>query len=325
MFDPIIEEHSDVEEHDEAMVSSEELPHPSENAEPKSPSHSSSPANENARKELQTHELLALLSCFLCPAAGAWLLHAIRSQLSRPSEGLVSNYNLTVFLLAAEIRPLSHLIKIIQGRTLYLQRIVTAESQPEQLSGLNITSTEIIDLTKRLEDLESHVADSAVAAETQQQQQQAEQMSNPAMTETAEQLNSDVRAELDALNRAVRKYEKRTTVSAVQTEARLQDLEARLQDAIVLAAAAQRSAASKPNNFILTLLNLGSAVIVLPMQMIWEVTRLPIRAATWALSFTRLPYPGDSKTERSRKERERVRRVRSSGVGMTGKGGKRVM
>lgn len=52
--------------------------------------------------------------------------------------------------------------------------------------------------------------------------------------------------ELDALNRAVRRYEKRTTISSLQTEARLQDLECRLKDVVVLAAAAQRNAEQQP-------------------------------------------------------------------------------
>ena len=46
---------------------------------------------------------------------GAYLLHTIRGQLTRPSEGLVSDYNLTIFLCAAEIRPVSHLIKMIHA------------------------------------------------------------------------------------------------------------------------------------------------------------------------------------------------------------------
>jgi len=44
--------------------------------------------------------------------------------------------------------------------------------------------------------------------------------------------------ELDALNRAVRRYEKRATLQAFQTESRLKDIESRLNDAVSLAAAA---------------------------------------------------------------------------------------
>ncbi|KIH92922.1 hypothetical protein SPBR_02454 [Sporothrix brasiliensis 5110] len=78
---------------------------------------------ETALKELYRHETLALLSCFAAPIAGAYLLHALRSQLTRPSEGLVSNFNLAVFILAAEL---------VKSRTLHLQRIVHVNPYREE-------------------------------------------------------------------------------------------------------------------------------------------------------------------------------------------------
>ncbi|KLU87479.1 hypothetical protein MAPG_06479 [Magnaporthiopsis poae ATCC 64411] len=83
-------------------------------------------ARHTALRELYFHEITALLMCFLSPVVGASILHGIRTQLSRPSEGLVSNYNLTVFLLAAEIRPVRHLMCLVQARTIHLQRVVLA-------------------------------------------------------------------------------------------------------------------------------------------------------------------------------------------------------
>ena len=63
------------------------------------------------------HEMMALAWCFAFPALSSYLLHTIRGQLSRPSEGLVSDYNLTIFLFAAELRPISHLIGMVRART----------------------------------------------------------------------------------------------------------------------------------------------------------------------------------------------------------------
>ena len=327
LFDSIIEEHSDDEEQDEnAIASSQELPQPSDNPEAKDSTSKGHPtAAEDAQKELQAHELLALISCFLCPMAGAWLLHAIRSQLSRPSEGLVSNYNLTVFLLAAEVRPASHLIKMIQGRTLYLQRVANTNSTNQPSDSTFTPSTDLIDLTKRLEDLETHVADSALKAEKQQatntDPSPSTNPTDPLPASTTDQITTTVRtslqSDLDALNRAVRKYEKRTTLTTLQTEQRLQDLESRLQDALVLAAAAQRSVAKRPDdNFLLVLLNWVSAAIVLPMQVGWEMATVPMRAVSWGFSFTRSPYA-------AKREREREgmrRRVRGGGAGYQGVG-----
>lgn len=241
---------------------------------------------EAAQQELRMHELLALSSCFLFPAVGAWLLHAIRGQLSRPSEGLVSNYNLTVFLLASEIRPVSHLVKMIQARTLFLQKVVNASPNEDNQKP---DSGHVIDLAKRVEELEAHIADSvesssksaASATDTT-----AAKTTAQAVSETRKSLQPD----LDALNRAVRRYEKRTTISSLQTEARLQDLESRLKDVVVLAAAAQRNAENQPKNYMLILLNWMCAVVVVPAQGVWYFVLLPMRAVEWITDFARKSF-----------------------------------
>lgn len=227
----------------------------------------------DSTSELRIHELLALFSCFVFPAVGAWLLHTIRSQLSRPSEGLVSNYNLTIFLLASELRPISHLIKMIQARTLYLQRTLNTSTT----AGDSPPSSTIRDLTSRLNDLEAHVAAAANTA------------TNPSSPPTTAQLTTEVRKyiqpDLDALNRAVRRYEKRATLLTMQTESRLQDLEARMSDAITLAAAAERSSYSKTSRrgSAFVLLDWICAAVVLPVQAAWTVASLPAKVASTAL------------------------------------------
>ena len=287
-FDTITEEKSDDENQAPASLSRQNgsPSQQSEDCDARVPPHEQRTSIEAAQKELQMHELLALFSCFLFPAIGAWLLHAIRGQLSRPSEGLVSNYNLTVFLLASEIRPVSHLVKMIQARTLRLQRQVNANSNDiDQRLDLGQST----DLLKRVEELEAHVADSvesfsknAVVATNSD----AAKLAAEAVSETRKSL----RPELDALNRAVRRYEKRTTISSLQTEARLQDLESRLKDVVVLAAAAQRNAESQPRNFMFILLNWMCAFVVLPVQSVWFFVRVPILGIQSLSDFVRKSF-----------------------------------
>lgn len=226
----------------------------------------------DATAELRIYELLALLSCFCFPVIGAWLLHTIRSQLSRPSEGLVSNYNLTIFLLASELRPLSHLIRMVQARTLYLQRTLNATTLDAKFPS------PILDLTARVNELEAHISSANSSA------------NNPASSTTATKITAEVRAllqpDLDALNRAVRRYEKRATLLAMQTESRIQDLEARMSDAITLAAAAERSSstyskARQGSAFIL--LDWICSTVVLPVQAAWVAVSLPARLASSVL------------------------------------------
>ena len=220
---------------------------------------------QEAESELRRHELVALLSCFIFPAVGAWLLHAIRGQLSRPSEGLVSNYNLTIFLLAAEIRPLSHFIKMGQLRTLHLQRIVTSNPFEEE----QLDNEKLADLSKRLDEIETHVV--------QKNSSTNGTTSSPTTSQVSAEVRKQLQPELDALNRAVRRYEKRSTLLTMQTEARLQDLESRMADAITLAAAAERSTASKKHGSASILFDWVCAVVVLPAQTAWALMSIPTR------------------------------------------------
>lgn len=212
---------------------------------------------------------MALFTCFISPWIGAWLLHNIRSQLSRPSEGLVSNYNLTIFLLAAEVRPLAHLTKLVQARTLYLQRSISSSTVNGSISP---DLQKFQDLSSRLDDLEAHIATSVTTFAN------AKSVS-PTVQITAE-VRKSFQPDLDALNRAVRRYEKRATLLSMQTESRLQDLESRMADAITLAAAAERSSNAQKlwrNSSALTLLDWVCATIVLPVQTIGMCINFPVK------------------------------------------------
>ena len=228
-----------------------------------------------AAKELRVHELLALFTCFLAPMVGAWLLHHIRAQLSRPSEGLVSNYNLTVFLLASELRPMSHLIKLVQARTLHLQRLVAENTHQ---ASQQVSQEAIDDLYQRMIDLETRVVNGATKSPTTTQQQ---------LQELTTATRKALQADLDPLNRAVRRYEKRATLFSMQTETRLQDLENKLADALTLAAAAERSsqAVKQRRGSGMIMVDWASKAVLLPMQMAWAVISLPGRALTSTLQY----------------------------------------
>lgn len=241
-----------------------------------------------ASKELLIHELAALASCFIFPIIGTWLLHTIRSKLSRPSEGLVSNYNLTIFLLAAEIRPFAHLLRMVQARTLHLQRTVSQSSNAEQ------TST-IVDLTKRLEELETHVAEAAAARLSSPESESKNQDQNhpeqdkhlqSLISQATTEIRKGFQPEIDALNRAVRRYEKRTAISSFETNSRFQELETQVQDAVSLAAAAQRSGHHhRRRGFAFLLLDSVYALMLAPIQIFLSLANLPFRVVTRCFDY----------------------------------------
>lgn len=239
--------------------------------------------SHTAIKELHIHELVALISCFVFPLIGAWLLHGIRGALSRPSEGLVSNYNLTIFLLAAEIRPFAHLLRMVQGRTIYLQRVVAAAAEEED-EDRETDHNKILDLSARLEDLEAHVANQAATTTGQDSKQTAGETVKPEiLAQIILEVRQSIQPELDALNRAVRRYEKKTALMAFQTETRMNQLDAQVQDAIALAAAAQRSASDHRQSFAFVLLDWMAAVVVVPVRMFMQLISLPGKVASICL------------------------------------------
>ncbi|KAL2074947.1 hypothetical protein VTL71DRAFT_8727 [Oculimacula yallundae] len=279
--DTIISE--DSEEENPLSFSQATLEEVPEEDEPSSPAPKPTrrlPAHEAATNELYTHELLALLSCFLFPALGAYLLHTLRGQLTRPSEGLVSNYNLTIFLLASELRPMAHLVKLIQARTLHLQRVVNSNPY-DSTKG---SAGEVQDLTRRLEDLEARnsiTETNTTAAEPTLSVKQSAVLTT--------EVRRSLQPELDALNRAVRRYEKRATLQAFQTESRLHDLESRLNDAISLAAAAANNTQNRRG-----ITGVIVDIVSLPVQAVSAMASMPLSLAAGVVNWAKGRIIGQS-------------------------------
>jgi hypothetical protein len=237
-----------------------------------------------AVKALQTLEVMALTSCFLSPAAVAYMLHSIRPYLSRPSGGVVSNSNLTLFVLAAELRPILHFFRLVDERTLHLQRVVTSlpVSEERQLEE------RVEALTKRIEEFESRApatAQSPLAGGGTAEIQEPPTAATAAggSTDLERSIRQSIQPQLDALNRAVRRYEKRATTQAIVTEARLQDLDARVKDALSLAAAASRNSqkAGLLNQFI----DLVKWMLTRPLEALSQILLLPFQLAGEAWRF----------------------------------------
>ncbi|EPS42636.1 hypothetical protein H072_3433 [Dactylellina haptotyla CBS 200.50] len=230
----------------------------------------------SATLELERNRKMALFCCFLGPIIGAWLLHGIRSQLSRPGESLLSTFNITVFVLGAEIRPAAHVIKMIRSRTKELQNS-KYQPPPSKLDAMNL----------RVEELSFQV-----------------QTLMDAMNNEDEMLGSvkkGIQPDLDALNRAVRRYERKEALQSAQTEERLAYLDRRLNDALTLAAAAAASVQDNRDNSLnqmLTTWILWS--ISFPFVILIKIIALPVKAVEAIATF-----PLHTKTGRALLGRQR--------------------
>ncbi|KAL8667350.1 MAG: hypothetical protein Q9168_007281 [Polycauliona sp. 1 TL-2023] len=268
----------------------------------------------DAAAELRIHELLALFACFLAPLLGGWLLHAIRSQLSRPSEGLVSNYNISLFLLASEVRPLSHLIKMVQARTLYLQRTAGAGAGAQSETYLDAPTA--AEMSGRIDDLEAYIAKAPADKQGLGANGNVDQMKS--------EVRNSLQPDLDALNRAVRRYEKRMVALTMQMESRLQELESRMSDAITLAAAAERSSTQqRARRGSLVLLDWASSAVLLPLQAGWAIVTMPVKILSMLMGMAE-DYVGN-KVRREMKTAGRNSNGHNKRSSMGSRGAKKAM
>ncbi|KAI4678926.1 uncharacterized protein J4E88_006214 [Alternaria novae-zelandiae] len=237
-------------------------------------------AQKEAREALKRSEMLAFIGCFLGPLLGALLMHTIRGQLMR-AEGIVSDANLSIFLLIAEIPPVNRLIKMRTERILHLQRIVReAPREP-------VRSADTQQLSQRIAELEGRLDGPPPANNNEVD---------------VEKLSAEVRQttqlQLDALNRAVRRYEKRHMAQSLQIEARFQDLEARLGDTLALAAAAARTG-QRPGVIAMTLSWIAGTISYM-LQMTWDIAMYPFRTAAVAVSVAKSLFVRDERQAKRR-------------------------
>jgi hypothetical protein len=230
-------------------------------------------------RKLERTEIFALVACFLGPILGAYLLHQVRIKLlTRPAEGLVSNFNLTIFVMAAELRPVNHLIKMQTAQIVLLRRTVDRHTiyRPRPQGEF--------ELARRLTAIEARLAEPVVNGDGV----------TPDLRATIQQT---VQPQLDALNRAVRRYEQRHNIQARQTAARFADLETRLQDTLHLAAAAARTG-QRPSIVTMAI----SRVVQLPIDAVhmgWGMLFYPWRTVISVYEVVRSERPQANGTVRT--------------------------
>ncbi|KAK5125506.1 hypothetical protein LTR85_000617 [Meristemomyces frigidus] len=222
---------------------------------------------EEAARALRRQELWALLGTFVFPAVAAYLLHVIRAQLSRPATGLVSDSNLSIFLLAAEVRPCIQLVRLVSNRTLHLVR--TASRADEPFASAFAEKRALTSLTSRISQLEARLSDQTILPPTVTIAQKAD------VSELSAEMRKRFEPRLEGLERAVRRYEKRSTTQTMLTEQRLLSLENRLQDALSLAAVAAKH--SQRPGVIAKLLETASNIISWPLKVAWTICMWPFQ------------------------------------------------
>jgi hypothetical protein len=242
---------------------------------------------DSAVKALRRHEKFALAWCFLFPLLAAYLLHTIRGQLSPRSEGLVSDYNLHIFVIAAEIRPISHFIRLLQNSTLHKQRIVATNPYEQQ----DTRDQQIQELFARIEELETRLptGEATTVSHAEQEQVATRSIETLVMRNYSER----VQPEVESVTRAMRRYEKKLSNIIDQIDIRLEYLDQRSNDAIALAAIAARQKTAQ-GSIVTWLIEQTTAAILLPFQTAVAVFTFPFRTVSSLLGRKSRPAPAKS-------------------------------
>lgn len=239
-----------------------------------------------ASQALKRQERMAFAACFVGPLVGAYLLHTIRGQL-RVTEGLVSDYNLTIFVMVAELRPIARLMKMQEERMFHLQRIV--KSDPQE----SVNASDAQALAQRLSELESRLGEPTSNNDLE-------------TSRVATEVRQGLQTQLDAITRAIRRYEKRSAAQTIQIEARFQEVDQRLKDALSLAAAAARTG-QRPG-LVFTLISWLINSVNNVMQTVWDIALYPLRTALAVTVKTKSYFVKDD-------ERQSRRRVKGQSNG----------
>jgi hypothetical protein len=228
---------------------------------------------ESAARELRAHEKIALLWCFLFPMLAAYFLHAIRSHLSRDSEGLVCDFNLLIFVIAAEVRPSAHLITMLQNRTLRQQRICANNPYEQQ----EFKNDQYRELLSKVEELEGRLAMGETVSVVTGEPDQSTKKTIEAMVSRS--YRDKVQPEVNSVTRAMRRYEKKLSNIVDQIDIRLDYLDQRNNDAITLAAVAARHDYSR-RGLVGWVFEKATDILTLPFRFASVVFMFPFRTAS---------------------------------------------
>lgn len=94
--------------------------------------------------ELRRHELAGLVWVVSSPIVAGYILQYSRHLLSN-HERYMSSFNVIVFVLAASIKPVAHVMRLLRERTLYLQ------------SEMQVTETQVQMLQRKLDLIEEEL------------------------------------------------------------------------------------------------------------------------------------------------------------------------
>jgi hypothetical protein len=157
---------------------------------------------ESVEEELRRHELIGLVWVVISPAVAGYTLQYSRYFLSNYDK-YMSTFNVTVFVLAATLKPLVHVMALLRERTLFLQ------------SEMLVNESEIDVLAKKLEMMEEELDGLRKAFATKRE---------------LGQVANGITPSIQNLSKAMKRFEKKETALRSWSEDRFTELDQKVQD-----------------------------------------------------------------------------------------------
>jgi len=154
-----------------------------------------------AARELRRQEFISLIIVIISPWLGGKALHFGKEYLT-DYDKYISNFNINLFVFAAAIRPIMHVISLVKSRAIFLQEQV------------HYPSTEVELLKRRVQHLEHELSQLRRAFATKRDVMQVKDGMEPALAH---------------LGKTVRRHEKKISTQHGDLEQRFDELDARLR------------------------------------------------------------------------------------------------
>lgn len=191
-------------------------------------------------RQLWYAELQAFGGLIFAPICGAALLHYVRGTMARPANGLITNFNITVFILAAEIRPLK-----------IAYTYLTARSEQLQEELIDVAPSRYDDLANKMATMESEL----------------QYLKGEAGKSDLAHMNGSMdHSELDQIKQALRRFERHETQLKQHYEEKLYSLERQLADLTHKSPIVQERRHSSPLD-----------LFFLPIKVFWALFTFPLR------------------------------------------------
>jgi hypothetical protein len=169
-----------------------------------------SDSQQQAIQKQKNAELQAFVGLVVGPLLGAFLLSYVRTIMGRPANGLISNFNITIFVLAAEMRPINIALNYLNARSDRLHEEVH-DVPPSKYEAL---SARFETLVEDFSTLQEQLTTTEGAGRNSRYKQKSHGM--------------DEHTDMEAVKSALRHFERQSTQDKKLFRAQLHDLSMRL-------------------------------------------------------------------------------------------------